>query len=121
MASIRSFSLVLLAGPAVYAVQMLVFLLRFGWIDAGTVLQGLIFVPAGWLMALPVAFFLSQLPVRSQRLWLWGFSAVALPVSLAGMVMGGLLGPLGVIAYGVLPMLAATTAGYVLIRLVSRT
>ena len=54
--NIRSFSLVLLCGPAVYAVQLLIFLLRFGRIDAETVLQGLVFVPAGWLMALPVAF-----------------------------------------------------------------
>ena len=121
MAFIQSFSLVLLAGPLVYAVQLLIVLFRFGQIDAETVLQGLIFVPTGWLMALPVVFFLSRLPERSQRLWLWGFAALALPVSLVGMVMGGLLGPLGVVAYGVLPMLATATVGYVLIRLVGRT
>ncbi|WP_136659788.1 hypothetical protein [Nitratireductor sp. XY-223] len=118
---IRAFALVLLSGPTVYVVQLLIFVLRFGRIDADTVLQGLIFVPAGWLMALPVAFFLGRLPRRSQRLWLWGFAAVALPVSLFGMMMGGLFGLVGVIAYGVLPMLAAATVGYVLIRLVSRS
>ncbi|MDA4847452.1 hypothetical protein [Hoeflea poritis] len=120
MTPIQSFSLVLLAGPVVYAIQMLIFLFRFGRIDAETVLQGLIFVPTGWLMALPVAFVLGRLPARSQRLWLWGISALALPVSLVGMIMGGLLGPLGIIAYGVLPMLAAATIGYILTRLVGR-
>ncbi|MEX3006934.1 hypothetical protein [Hoeflea sp. TYP-13] len=113
------YSLALWAGFAVYAAQLLIFVFRFGALDLAPALQGLIFIPVGWLMFIPVVFFMNRLETSRQQYWLWGFVIVALPVSLLGMAMGGLFGTVGVFIYGVLPVALASLIGFFIIRLLS--
>lgn len=95
-----------LLGSLFYVLQHALFYLRFGyvntnvqWIDAALVLAGI----------LATAFFLFVLNNtlhKGARIALWVvFVLLGIPLVVVGSIMGGLLGPAGIVLWGVLPLM----------------
>lgn len=92
------------------ALHFSVFLLRFRRLPP--LWELLYFVPTGLLAALAVSGLMSRSRSAMQTAsTLFGALAFA-PIALVGNVMGGLLGPVGITVYGLVPLTAGATLGW---------
>ncbi len=101
--------------------QVLIFLLRFGSLNTDSpVTDTIFFFIAGALIGLVLIAALRRCEsVGAYRATLVGF-AIGIPFVLFGMVMGGLMGPLGSIFLGVSPGVFFIAIGYFIGRVFFR-
>lgn len=93
-------------GLLYYPLQQLIFYVRFGRFNATFHPMDLLLEVVGVLAFLMLSYTLSTTKQSSARTLLWVlFLLVAVPLSLIGSVGGGLLGPLGIVVFGLVPVL----------------
>lgn len=97
--------------------HVVVFTMRFGEIPVSDAFSDLLlFLPTGFAAALVLRVFLRKAePGCSSWMIILGVVA-ALPFAFLGNLMGGLLGPLGVTIFGVVPILIGAGGGWVIGR-----
>lgn len=112
-----SFAWALAAGVLFPLLQVLLFALRFNSINTDvSPMDYLMFFIGGVLIGFALIYFLRRSETKSaSRGTIIGF-VVGFPFSLVGMMLGGLIGPLGSIFLGVSPGIFATIIGYYLGR-----
>jgi len=92
-----------------------VFTFRFGEIPASDALSDLLlFMPTGFLGSLIVGDLVRRSRSRAQGRLVMVCTVLALPVAFMGNLLGGLLGPIGVTLYGVVPIILGAGAGWLL-------
>ena len=98
--------------------HVLVFAVRFGEMPVRDALADLpLFLPTGLVAALLVRLLLQRAqPGAPQRAVVLGIIG-ALPFAFAGNLVGGLLGPIGVTVFGVVPLLVGAGVGWAMSRL----
>lgn len=74
----------------------------------------LYFVPTGLLAALAVSALMSRSKSALQTTTTVFGALLLVPVALVGNIMGGLLGPVGITAYGLLPLTVGATLGWII-------
>ena len=93
--------------------QVMIYLFRFGKLNTlASPLDYLIYFIAGVTGALLLIFFLRRSRKRMGRWVILGTYLLAAPLALAGMVGGGLLGPIGVILFSLVPWALFIWLGY---------
>lgn len=116
-----SFLWALAIGAAMPVLQLLLFALRFNSINSdSSPMDYVAFFAGGLLIGLALIYFLRRAETKgAYRATIIGF-AIGLPFSLLGMMLGGLIGPLGSIFLGISPGIFATLVGYYLGRSFSK-
>src|SRR5512147_929466 len=93
--------------------QVLIFLFRFRKLNTlGSPLDYLVFFAAGLAGALLLIFFLRRSRARVGRWVILCAYLLAVPLALAGMIVGGLLGPVGIILFSFVPWALFMWLGY---------
>jgi hypothetical protein len=94
-------------------VQVLIYLYRFGQLNTlASPLDYLMYFAAGLAGALLLIFFLRRSRKRAGRWVIVAAYLLAAPLAVAGMVGGGLLGPVGVILFSFVPWAVFMWIGY---------
>jgi hypothetical protein len=111
----------LVAGLLAIVAQVLIFYLRFGrWNPLATFAEYLFFFLAGALGGSILIFFLNrQSSLRGRWMVLVGF-LIACPIAFFMMIGGGLLGPLGVLAFPQIPWALFTWLGSIVGNLATK-
>jgi hypothetical protein len=102
-------------------VQVLIYLLRFGRFNPyAQPIEYVYFFAAGALAGVSLIYFLRRSDSTAlSRAVIIAF-VLGIPFGLFGMIMGGLLGPLGMLLFGVSPIVFVTAVGYFIGRMLSR-
>lgn len=116
-----SFAWALVVGALFPVLQLLLFALRFNSINTEvSPMDYLVFFVGGLLIGLALIYFLRRAQTRgASRASIIGF-VIGLPFSLFGMMLGGLIGPVGAIFLGISPGIFAIIVGYYLGRAFSK-
>lgn len=110
----------LLAGLLSVAAQVVTYYLRFGsWNTQATLVEYLFFFLAGSLGGSILIFFMNRHTSMSARWIVLAMFLLITPVALLMMIGGGLLGPLGVLVFPLIPWALFTWLGSVLGRFLS--
>lgn len=105
----RWIGLFVVAWPAVH---LLIFLLRFGRVPP--LFELLYFVPTGVLGAWLVSVLVGRSRSAGQTACVALGTLIAIPLAMAGNLLGGLLGVVGVTAYGLAPLSAGAALGWLI-------
>ena len=108
-----------LLGLLYYPLQQLIFFWRFGRFNTIFSVNDLLLPLVGIFAFLLLFSFLKRTEQKNGRMLLWIlFILLAIPLSLIGSVGGGLLGPLGIVIFGLVPVLIVLAIGKGIARLV---
>jgi hypothetical protein len=103
----------LVVGLAFPVLQVLLFLFRFGNLDMSTnVMDYIVFFIGGLFIGLALVYFLGRSKSKSARRGTWIGFFIGLPFAAFGMMLGGLVGPLGSILFSISPGIFLTAIGY---------
>jgi hypothetical protein len=114
MGRFLSYRSAVLFGFYYYLVFQFIYLLRFGSLNFSVGLLDIVLPVIGTFSVLFLVFFAKKLPARQELLLVPFF--LALPFSIIGSLLGGLLGPIGTIFLGLLPFAITLALGYWLIK-----
>lgn len=94
-------------------IQVLIFIVRFGGFNTDVApLDYVLFFAAGLIGALLLILFLRRSKSKAGRWIILTAYILAAPLAVAGMVVGGLLGPVGVVLFSLMPWLLFMWLGY---------
>src|SRR5688500_8355185 len=116
-----SFLWALAVGLLFPVLQVVIFFMRFGRFDSEAPLTDyLLFFLGGALIGAGLIYFLRRSETRGTvRAVIIAF-IISVPLALFGMVVGGLMGVVGVLLFGVSPSVFITGAGYFIGRALSK-
>lgn len=114
MKNYSSYPWAVLYGFYLYLIFQTVFLFRFGRINTDVNILDLFIVLVGVLSVALFMYFGNK--VGDKRKWLFIPFVIAVPFSYIGMLGGGLLGPVGILLYGMIPFLITLPIGYVFLK-----
>ncbi len=111
----------LAVGALFLVLQVLIYLFRFSSINTeSSITDYLFFFIGGAMIGLALVYFLRRSETTgTSRATIIGF-VIGIPFSLFGMMMGGLIGPIGSIILGMSPGIFITGVGYFLGRAFSK-
>ncbi len=92
-------------------IQLLFFFIRFGTIETHLYGESLLFAPIGFLGGIYFFYMYDQATITLHRRMIFAGLIASLPSSVVGGIMGGLLGFIGVILFGLLPMVIGVFLG----------
>jgi hypothetical protein len=93
--------------------QIFIFVFRFKKLNTlGSPWDYLLFFVAGFAGALLLIFFLHRSRTKAGRWIILGAYLLAVPLALAGMIAGGVLGPVGIILFSFMPWALFMWLGY---------
>lgn len=104
----------------VYLAYHVLFIVRFGRIHVDQNAGDVFLFVSATLVFLLFFYFQNKLDCYHQQSILWAVFFLILPFSMMGAIVGGLLGPIGVVIYGLIPALLALPAAYWTIHHISR-
>lgn len=116
-----SFLWALAVGALFVVLQILIYLLRFNGLNPDAPASDyFFFFLGGALIGLSLVYFLGRSETKTvYQATLIGF-VIGIPFTMFGMLIGGLLGPFGVILFGISPGIFTTALGYFLARTLSK-
>lgn len=91
--------------------QLLFYFIRFGTMEAHIIGESLLFVPIGFLGGIYFFYLYDQASVMLHRRMIFAGLIASLPSSVVGGIAGGLLGFLGIIIFGTLPIVIGVFLG----------
>ena len=101
-------------GIYMYLLFHLTYWARFGRINTSFSYMDLFIVLVGVLSVWIFIFFSKRL--KKRRMWLWAPFILAVPFGYLGSLGGGLIGPLGILIFGLIPFGLLIPIGYWLIK-----
>ncbi len=104
-------------GVLFYVVVNLVFYFNFGNIDFRWI--DLIFIIVPFINFFFAGFLSQKSDTKFKKYFVWVFFVLSVPVSYYGLIMGGLLGILGIILYGIVPVFLLTAIGFWIAKLLN--
>lgn len=101
------------------AIQLIIFLYRFGNLPADMLWQSLFFAPLGFFSALLLVNFQNRSQSRKQFMATTGGYALLTPVAFVASLMSGLVLPplVGPLLYGIIPLALGVSGGYLIGKL----
>lgn len=103
-----------LYGLYFYALQQGIYLVRFKELNTQVNMLDLYLVVVGILSVWLFMFFRSKMHSKKARIALFVAFILAVPIASVGALLGGLLGPIGILAYGLIPFAVLMTIVFIL-------
>jgi len=114
MKNYSSYPWAVLYGLYFYLIFHVLFLFRFGRVNTSVNINDMFIVLVGILSVLLLMYFGNK--IEKKRKILFIPFVIAVPFSYIGALGGGLLGPVGILLFGIIPFLITLPIGYVFLR-----